>query len=593
VFNFFIWVKVLEITMVKKKHAVVALEKCPTGIKGLDEITKGGLPKGRPTLICGSAGCGKTLFSMEFLMRGAIDFGEPGVFMTFEETPEDLSKNFISLGFDLNDMVSRGLIATDHVYIERNEIEETGAYDLEGLFIRLGSAIDSVGAKRVVLDTIEALFSGLSNAGIIRAELRRLFHWLKDRGVTAIVTGESGDKMLTRYGLEEYVADCVILLDFRIDEQISTRRLRIIKYRGSSHGADEYPFLIDEGGLSILPITSLGLDYPVSSQRVSTGVPKLDAMFEGKGFYRGSTILISGTAGTGKTSLAATFADAACRRGERCLYFAFEESPSQIIRNMASIGMDLAQWVKKGLLRFHSVRPSLYGLEMHLLTFHRMLEEFNPDVFIVDPISNLSAAGSAAEVKSILTRLIDYLKMKKITTFLTDLTRMEDNLEHTSEEISSLIDTWLLLRDIELNGERNRGLYILKSRGMAHSNQIQEFLLTNHGIDLIDIYTGTGEVLTGSARAAQEASEKAKELMAQREAERRLRDQERKRNALETKIAALRAVFAMETQEVQLMAGEEQKRQIILTEDRSRMTRLRRGKPSAPQALRSKKKTKG
>jgi len=579
--------------MVKKKHAVVALEKCPTGIKGLDEITKGGLPKGRPTLICGSAGCGKTLFSMEFLMRGAIDFGEPGVFMTFEETPEDLSKNFISLGFDLNDMVSRGLIATDHVYIERNEIEETGAYDLEGLFIRLGSAIDSVGAKRVVLDTIEALFSGLSNAGIIRAELRRLFHWLKDRGVTAIVTGESGDKMLTRYGLEEYVADCVILLDFRIDEQISTRRLRIIKYRGSSHGADEYPFLIDEGGLSILPITSLGLDYPVSSQRVSTGVPKLDAMFEGKGFYRGSTILISGTAGTGKTSLAATFADAACRRGERCLYFAFEESPSQIIRNMASIGMDLAQWVKKGLLRFHSVRPSLYGLEMHLLTFHRMLEEFNPDVFIVDPISNLSAAGSAAEVKSILTRLIDYLKMKKITTFLTDLTRMEDNLEHTSEEISSLIDTWLLLRDIELNGERNRGLYILKSRGMAHSNQIQEFLLTNHGIDLIDIYTGTGEVLTGSARAAQEASEKAKELMAQREAERRLRDQERKRNALETKIAALRAVFAMETQEVQLMAGEEQKRQIILTEDRSRMTRLRRGKPSAPQALRSKKKTKG
>ncbi len=330
--------------------------------------------------------------------------------------------------------------------------------------------------------------------------------------MTAIVTGESGDRMLTRYGLEEYVADCVILLDFRVEKQISTRRLRIVKYRGSSHGADEYPFLIDEGGLSILPITSLGLDYPVSIERVSTGIPKLDAMFEGKGFYRGSTILISGTAGTGKTSLQATFADAACRRGERCLYFAFEESPSQIIRNMASIGIDLAQWVKKGLLKFHSARPSLYGLEMHLLTFHRMLEEFNPHIFIVDPISNLSAAGSTAEVKSILTRLIDYLKMKKITTFLTDLTRSESNLEHTSEEISSLIDTWLLLRDIELNGERNRGLYILKSRGMAHSNQIQEFLLTNEGIDLVDIYTGTGEVLTGSARAAQEASEKANEL---------------------------------------------------------------------------------
>ena len=580
-------------TMVKKKHDAVVLEKCPTGIKGLDEITKGGLPKGRPTLICGSAGCGKTLFAMEFLLRGALDYGEPGVFMTFEETPADLAKNFISLGFDINDMMSRGLIAMDHVYIERSEIEETGEYDLEGLFIRLGTAIDSVGAKRVVLDTIEALFSGLSNAAIIRAELRRLFHWLKERGVTAIVTGESGDKMLTRYGLEEYVADCVILLDFRIDEQISTRRLRIIKYRGSSHGADEYPFLIDEGGLSILPITSLGLDYPVSSQRVSTGVPKLDAMFEGKGFYRGSTILISGTAGTGKTSLAATFADAACRRGERCLYFAFEESPSQIIRNMASIGMDLAPWVKKGLLRFHSVRPSLYGLEMHLLTFHKVINEFNPQVFIVDPISNLTAAGSASEVKSILTRLIDYLKMTNITTFLTDLTRYEGSLEHTSEEISSLIDTWLLLRDIELNGERNRGLYILKSRGMAHSNQIQEFLLTNRGIDLIDIYTGAGEVLTGSARAAQEAGEKAADLARRREAERRLRAQERKKNALEANIAALRAEFDVETLEVQLMAEEEQKRQAIQAEDRLDMAKLRKGKPSVPQATRSKKKRKG
>jgi len=580
-------------TMVKKKHDAVVLEKCPTGIKGLDEITKGGLPKGRPTLICGSAGCGKTLFAMEFLMRGALDFGEPGVFMTFEETPEDLAKNFISLGFDIKDMMSRGLIAMDHVYIERSEIEETGEYDLEGLFIRLGAAIDSVGAKRVVLDTIEALFSGLSNAAIIRAELRRLFHWLKERGVTAIVTGESGDKMLTRYGLEEYVADCVILLDFRIDEQISTRRLRIIKYRGSSHGADEYPFLIDEGGLSILPITSLGLDYPVSSQRVSTGVPKLDAMFEGKGFYRGSTILISGTAGTGKTSLAATFADAACRRGERCLYFALEESPSQIIRNMASIGMDLSPWVKKGFLRFHSARPSLYGLEMHLLTFHKVINEFNPQVFIVDPISNLSAAGSASEVKSILTRLIDYLKMTNITTFLTDLTHFEGRLEHTSEEISSLIDTWLLLRDIELNGERNRGLYILKSRGMAHSNQIQEFLLTNRGIDLIDIYTGAGQVLTGSARAAQEAGEKASDLVRRREAERRLRAQERKKNALEANIAALRAEFDVETLEVQLMAEEEQKRQSIQAQDRLEMAKLRKGKPSVPQATRLKKKTKG
>jgi circadian clock protein KaiC len=416
---------------------------------------------------------------------------------------------------------------------------------------------------------------------------------LKDRGMTAIVTGERGDKLLTRYGLEEYVADCVIFLDFRIEEQISTRRLRIVKYRGSSHGSDEYPFLIDESGLSILPITSLGLDYPVSSERISTGVPRLDAMFDGKGFYRGSTILVSGTAGTGKTSLAATFAEAACRRGERCLYFAFEESPSQIIRNMSSIGMDLTRWVKKGLLKFHSARPSLYGLEMHLLTFHKVIKEFNPQVFIVDPISNLSAAGTQSEVKSILTRLLDYLKMKNISTFLTDLTHFTGSLEHTSEEVSSLIDTWLLLRDIELNGERNRGLYILKSRGMPHSNQIQEFLLTNQGIGLIDIYTGSGEVLTGSARAAQDAGEKASELASRREADRRLREQERKRNALETKIAALRAEFDVETQEVHLMAEEEQKRQAVQVEDRLEMAHLRKGKPSAPQAKRLKKKRKG
>ncbi len=575
--------------MAKAKHGVV-LEKCPTGIRGLDEITKGGLPKGRPTLVCGSAGSGKTLLAMEFLMRGAIQYGEPGVFMTFEETPKDLAKNFSSLGFDLDDMMSRGLIAMDHVYIERSEIQETGEYDLEGLFIRLGMAIDSVGAKRVVLDTIEALFSGLSNSAIIRAELRRLFHWLKERGVTAVVTGESGDKTLTRFGLEEYVADCVIFLDFRITDQIATRRLRIVKYRGSPHGADEYPFLIDDRGLAILPITSLGLDYPVSRERVATGVPKLDAMFGGKGFYRGSTILVSGTAGTGKTSLSATFADAACRRGERCLYFAFEESPRQIIRNMGSIGLHLDRWVKRGLLRFHSARPSLYGLEMHLVTFHKVIEEFKPQVFIVDPISNLINAGTASEVKSILTRLIDYLKMEQISTLLTDLTHFGGGLERTSEEISSLIDTWLLLRDIELKGERNRGLYILKSRGMAHSNQIQEFLLTNEGIDLVDIYTGAGEVLTGSARAAQEAAEKASELAVRCESDRRLRGQERKREALEAKIAALRAEFEAESEELHSLTEEERDRQAALAENRLKMSHLREGAPSTPQALRSKKK---
>jgi circadian clock protein KaiC len=579
--------------MVKEKHAPLVLEKCPTGIKGLDEITRGGLPRGRPTLICGSAGSGKTLFAMEFLMRGAMEYGEPGVFMTFEETPDDLAKNFISLGFDLPDMMSRGLIATDHVKIERSEVEETGEYDLEGLFIRLKNAIDSVGAKRVVLDTVEALFSGLSNTAILRAELRRLFHWLKDRGMTAIITGESGDKTLTRYGLEEYVADCVIFLDFRIVEQISTRRLRIIKYRGSAHGADEYPFLINEEGLSILPITSLGLDYPVSAERISTGVPKLDAMLEGKGFYRGSTVLVSGTAGTGKTSLAATFADAACRRGERCLFFAFQESPTQIIRNMSSIGMDLARWVKKGSLKFHSARPSLYGLERHLVTFHKVIEEFTPQVFIVDPISNLINAGTASEVKSILTRLIDYLKMNKISTFFTDLTHFGGSLERTSEEVSSLIDTWLLLRDIELNGERNRGLYILKSRGMAHSNQIQEFLLTNRGIGLIDIYTGSGEVLTGSARAAQGAEERASELARRSEADRRLREQERKKKALEAKIAALRAEFDAESIDLSLIAAEERKRQAVLAENRLEMAKLRKGEPSEVRRSAPKKSGKG
>ena len=576
--------------MAKVKRVADVLEKCPTGIRGLDEITKGGLPRGRPTLVCGCAGSGKTLFAMEFLMRGARDYGEPGVFMIFEETPNDLAKNFISLGFDLHDMESRGLIATDHVVITRSEIEETGEYDLEGLFIRLGNAIDSIGAKRVVLDTIEALFSELPNATILRSELRRLFHWLKERGVTAIVTGESGDKTLTRYGLEEYVADCVILLDFRIVEQISTRRLRIIKYRGSAHGTDEYPFLIDERGVSILPITSLGLDYPVSTERISTGVPKLDAMLDGKGFFRGSTILVSGTAGTGKTSLSATFAEAACLRGERCLYFAFEESPRQVIRNMGSIGIDLAGWVKKGLLRFHSARPSLYGLEMHLVTFHKVIEEFKPQVFIVDPISNLINAGTASEVKSILTRLIDYLKMQKVSTFLTDLTHFGSSLERTSEEISSLIDTWLLLRDIELKGERNRGLYILKSRGMAHSNQIQEFLLTDRGIDLIDIYTGAGEALTGSARAAQEAEEKAAELARRHDVNRRRREQERKRKALEAKIADLRAEFDVESEELHLITEEERIRQTALAEGRLEMSHLRKGKSSAPQAKRPQKK---
>jgi len=562
--------------MVKAKHGVDILEKCPTGIRGFDEISDGGLPKGRPTLICGSAGCGKTVLGMEFLLRGAIQYKEPGVFVSFEETPKDLAKNFSSLGYDLNDMIARKLIAMDHIYIERSEIEETGEYDLEGLFIRLAYAIDSIKAKRIVLDTIESLFSGLTNAGILRAELRRLFHWLKDRGITAVVTGESGENSMTRYSLEEYVADCVILLDFRVTEQISTRRLRIIKYRGSSHGADEYPFLIEKTGISILPVTSLGLDHTVSNERISSGIPRLDNMLAGQGFYRGSTILISGTAGTGKTSFATKFAESACKRGERCLYLAFEESANQIVRNMKSIGTDLSPWVKKGKLKFHASRPTLYGLEMHLVTIHNLISDFKPRIVIVDPVSNLTAVGTSVEVKSVLTRLFDYLKASHVTTLLTDLVHFGSGLERTNEEISSLIDTWVLLRDIEINGERNRGLYILKSRGMAHSNQIREVLLSDSGIDLVEVYLGSEGVLTGSARATQEAKERAESRDYQREMDRKMREQEHKRKSLEARIKALRAEFEMESEELRMMAKDEKKRRNDVVAERDEMVRLRK-----------------
>jgi circadian clock protein KaiC len=562
------------------------LTKCLTGIRGFDEITYGGLPKGRPTLICGSAGCGKTVFAMEFLLRGAIQFKEPGVFISFEESPKDLAQNFSSLGYDLNNLIARKLIAMDHIYIERSEIEETGEYDLDGLFIRLAYAIDSIKAKRIVLDTIESLFSGLTNTGILRAELRRLFAWLKDRGLTAVITGESGEKTLTRYGLEEYVADCVILLDFRVREQISTRRLRIVKYRGTSHGTDEYPFLIEKTGISILPVTSLGLEHSVSNERISSGIPRLDSMLAGKGFYRGSTILISGTAGTGKTSFANKFVEAACKRGERCLYLAFEESADQIIRNMKSIGTDLAPWVKKGMLKIHPSRPSLHGLEMHLVTIHSMINDFKPRIVIVDPISNLTAVGSSSEVKSVLTRLFDYLKGNRVTTLLTDLVHFGGNLETTNEEISSLIDTWLLLRDIEINGERNRGLYILKSRGMAHSNQIREVQLSDRGIDLVDVYTGSGVVLTGSARAAQKAKDEAEAKDYQGEVDRKIREKELKRKALEARIAALRIEYDAENEEIHILAAEEKKKRNAGIANQNEMACLRK----ADQSIASPKK---
>jgi circadian clock protein KaiC len=460
------------------------LPKSPTGIAGLDEITGGGLPKGRPTLVAGAAGSGKTLFAMEFLVRGATQYDEPGVFMAFEENAEELAQNVASLGFDLHDLARKNKLVVDYIRVERNEIEEAGEYDLEGLFIRLGYAIDSIGAKRVALDTIEVLFGAIPNQGILRAELHRLFRWLKDKGVSAVVTGERGEGSITRFGLEEYVADCVIVLDHRVNEQVSTRRLRIVKYRGSLHGTNEYPFLIGRTGIFVLPITSLALEHKATKERISTGIEELNGMLGNKGFYRGSTILVSGSAGSGKTSLAASFVDAACRRGERCLYFAFEESSGQFVRNMSSIGINLWPHVKKGLLRFHASRPSFYGLEMHLVTIHDLILEYKPDVVVLDPITDFFVVGSGAEVKSIVTRIIDFLKTKGITTMLTTLTNEEMAVDDSMVGISSLIDTWISLRHIENNGERHRGLFILKSRGMPHSNQIRSFLLTDHGIKL-------------------------------------------------------------------------------------------------------------
>ncbi len=485
-----------------QKKILPQLPKTPSGINGLDEITQGGLPKGRPTLICGEAGCGKTLFSIEFIVRGALDYNEPGVFVAFEEKAEELAMNVSSLGFDLEKLIENKKLRIDYVHIERSEIEETGEYNLEGLFIRLDYAIKSIGAKRVVLDTIENLFLGLSNKGILRAELRRLFQWLKDRGVTAIITGEKGDGQLTREGLEEYVSDCVIVLDHRIENQISTRRLRIIKYRGSTHGTNEYPFLIDEDGISVLPVTSLKLDNKVSSKRVSTGIPKLDDMLGGKGFFKGSSILISGTGGTGKTSIAASFANASCTRNERCIYFAFEESPKQIIRNMKSIGLNLDECLKKGLLKFHASRPTMYGLEMHLVIIYKLIKEFKPKTVILDPITNLVTVGTVSEIKSILIRLIDFLQKEQVTVMFTALTLNNTINEQTDEGVSSLVDAWLTVRDIELNGERNRGIYIMKSRGMNHSKRIREFIITSKGLDIVDVINGPEGILIGSAREA-------------------------------------------------------------------------------------------
>jgi circadian clock protein KaiC len=559
----------------KSTSPATLLPKCPTGIQGLDEITGGGLPRGRPTLVCGGAGCGKTLLAAEFLVRGAVQFGEPGVFMSFEETEAELKANVTSLGFNLAGLVRRKKIVLDYVHIEPSEIHESGEYDLEGLFVRLNHAIDSIGAKRVVLDTIEALFAGLRNEAILRAELRRLFRWLKDKGVTAVITAERGREQLTRHGLEEYVSDCVILLDHRVIEQIATRNLRVVKYRGAMHGTNEFPFLIGDEGISVLPITSLGLNHKISVERIATGIPRLDAMLGGRGFFRGSSILLTGTPGTGKTIVAANFAQAACRRGERTLFFSFEESPNQIIRNMHSIGLRLEPLLKRGLLRFHAARPSLYGLEMHLATMFKEIAAFQPQVVVIDPITSLMDSGTASECRGMVTRLVDYLKAGQVTTLFTSLTQGGHALQQSEASMSSLMDSWLLLQDFEGNGERNRVLYVLKARGMAHSNQVREFLISDRGIDLVDAYIGPSGVLTGAARVAQTAREKAEALASRQEAARRQRELKRKRAALEQQIAGLRSeheASAVELRQIDEQVGTQTR---LLSTERTELGRLR------------------
>ncbi|HEY0045487.1 MAG TPA: circadian clock protein KaiC [Flavobacterium sp.] len=544
----------------KSNDSQFVFPKSRTGVEGLDEITGGGFPQGRPTLICGGPGCGKTLLSLQFIIKGIVDYDEPGVFMSFEEPSDDLTLNVKSLGFDLEKLKAEKKLVVDHVRVERSEIEEAGEYDLEGLFIRLGYAIDKIKAKRVVLDTLESLFAGLDNQGVLRAELRRLFHWLKDRGVTAVITGERGEATLTRQGLEEYVSDCVILLDNRMIEQVSTRRLRIVKYRGSTHGTNEYPFLIDGDGISVLPITSLKLDNFVSSEVVSTGVPGLNDMFSGGGIYRGSNILVSGTAGTAKTTIASYFANEQCLKGERTVFFAFEESPQQLIRNMKMIGIDLQSHLDKGILQIQSTRPSLNGLELHLLNLMKLIKEFKPTTIVIDPISNLITIGTIHEVRSMLVRLIDMLKLNNITVLFTSLSRANENYppDLAEDSVSSLVDTWITVRDLEGIGERNRGLYIIKSRGMGHSNQVREFVIKPTGIELLEVEYGPEGILTGLARRSNTHNQKVSALKLQHELDRKDREIERKRRVLEANIEALTKEFESVQEELNLLKASEE-----------------------------------
>ncbi len=545
------------------------LAKAPTGIPGLDEVLLGGIPAGRSTLICGSPGCGKTLLGMTFLVNGATQFGEPGVFVSFEETPQDLAANVASLGFDVPRLIAEKKLAIEHIRIERSEIDEAGDYDLEGLFVRLGYAIDQIGAKRVVLDTLEALFANLSNEAVLRAELRRLFGWLKDRGLAAIITAERGEGTLIRHGLEEYISDCVILLDNRVQDQVTTRRLRIVKFRGSAHGTNEYPFLLDDQGITVVPLSSAGLGHRVSDEVVSTGVPGLDAMLGLGGIYRGSSMLISGVPGSGKTILGASFAAAACTRGDRCMFFSFEESAELLVRNVGSAGIDLQQHARSGLLRFETKRPTSFGFEMHLAHMQRELDRFRPSAVIVDPVT--SFRGPDSEVHALLLRMIDILKTRGITTIFTSLTTSEERVAQSDFGLSSLMDTWVSLVDIESNGERNRGLYALKSRGMSHSNQIREYLLTGEGVRLIKAYLGVAGVLMGSARLAKEAQERVEAQQQRDEVARCRREVGSRRAVTERQIAELYAEIEAQDAEAARLIAKDERREMAFETDRAAM----------------------
>ena len=553
-----------------------ALPKVPTGVRGLDEITRGGLPRGRSTLVTGGTGSGKTLLALEFLVAGARDYGEPGVLVTFEESAEKVTANVASLGFDLDALQRDGLLVVHSFRVDPSEVIETGEFDLQPVFLLLGDTIERIGAKRVVLDTIELLFGVFQDQAIVRAELGRLFRWLEDRAVTAIVTGERGDNVLTRHGIEEYVSDCVIVLDHRIQEGISTRRLRVVKYRGAAHETNEYPFLISDHGFVVLPITSIALDYGAPEDRISTGVTRLDHMLAG-GLFRGSTVLLSGAAGTGKTTLAAHLADSACARGERALLVLFEESPDQVSRNMRSVGLDLRRWVDAGLLRIWAARPTAFGLETHLAILARLIEEFAPSVAVLDGIASLTLGPTGSEVTSMVARQIDLLKAGGITAMATTLAHQD---ETSTVGISSLVDTWLLLRNVESGGERNRLLFVLKSRGSAHSNQVREFVITGHGVELVDVYVGPAGVMAGSARLAQEARERSAVVQRTEDLMQRRRELRHGIVASEARLAELQEEIASDRAEIERIDGRQQSQAAEADAARSAMAAQRWADPA-------------